>query len=69
MKSPYKKQRKMKTTSKYDQARITQLERKVEQLNNQLGYCFANLYRLGIPTDVDSLETYDQYSGDNHYNW
>jgi hypothetical protein len=71
MKSAYKKQRKMKITSNYDTSmgRITQLEQQVEQLNNQIGYCLAYLNKLGIPTDVDSLETYLEYSCDNHYNW
>ncbi|MEH2022863.1 hypothetical protein [Nostoc sp.] len=40
-----------------------------ETLTNQMGYCLANLDRLGISTDAESLETYKEYSCGNHYNW
>ncbi|PHM10357.1 hypothetical protein [Nostoc sp. 'Peltigera malacea cyanobiont' DB3992] len=62
---------------------ITQLQQQVESLEkqikdfyeeqetlkNQMEYCSANLNRFGISTDSESLETYKQYSCDNHYNW
>ncbi|MEY3402155.1 MAG: hypothetical protein RLZZ86_1770, partial [Cyanobacteriota bacterium] len=47
---------------------INQLKLQIEQLKNQLGYCLASLNRLGIPTDVDSLETHHKYSCGKHYN-
>jgi hypothetical protein len=71
MKTTYKKQRKMKITSNHDSLlaiEINQLKLQVEQLKNQLGYCLASLNRLGIPTDLDSLETHHKYSCGKHYN-
>ena len=62
----------MKTTSDYDSSlarEIIQLQEQLKQLNIKMGYCLAHFNRLGILTDPDSLETYDEYSCGNHYNW
>lgn len=46
---------------------IEQLDQRLKVLENQMGYCLANLEKLGIPTDEQTLKDYQGYSRGNPY--
>lgn len=70
-------------TGKCIYSRLTELEKTVQLLQNQLkelqketatntnqwAFCSANLNKLGIPTDKQFQEEYQNWSCGNHYDW